>query len=49
LKDVLYKRLWDVLNGNDANADLKKIPPETRTAIREILTQTKPSLPRYWK
>lgn len=49
LKDVLYNRLWDILNGDDANADFKKIPVETRTAVREILVQTKPGLPNYWK
>jgi hypothetical protein len=49
LKEVLYKRLWDILNGNDTKADFKKIPAEKRTAIREILTQTKSNLPSYWK
>jgi hypothetical protein len=49
LKDVIYKRLWDILNGEDSNADFKNIPAETRTAAREILAQTKPGLPDYWR
>jgi len=49
LKDVLYKRLWDILNGNDSNTDFKNIPSAKRTAIREILIQTKPGLPDYWR
>jgi hypothetical protein len=49
LKDVIYKRLWEILNGNDSDADFKTIPVETRTAVREILAQTKPGLPDYWR
>src|SRR5688572_15257193 len=49
LKDVIYKRLWGILNGSESNADFKKIPAETRTAVREILIQTKPGLPDYWR
>src|SRR5688572_16449303 len=40
LKDVIYQRLWNILNGKDTSADFAKIPVETRTAILEILVET---------
>jgi hypothetical protein len=45
----VYQRLWDILNGRDATPDFEKIPSHTREAIREILIETKPGLPDYWK
>jgi hypothetical protein len=49
LKEILYQRLWDILAGKDPSSDFNRIPVETRTAIREILAQTKSGLPGYWK
>lgn len=45
----LYRRLWDVLNGEDSSPDYRRIPAQTRQAIREILTATKRDLPVYWR
>ncbi len=45
----LYRRLWDVLNGDDVAPEYRRIPAETRQAIREILTATKRDLPVYWR
>lgn len=48
-KRHLYHRLWEVLSGQDASGGFKALTPETRTAIREILVQTKKDLPAYWR
>jgi hypothetical protein len=45
----LYRRLWEVLNGEDPAPEFRKIPAETRQAIREILTATKKDLPVAWR
>ncbi len=49
IKAHLYQRLWDILTGADATPDFQKIPADTRRAILEILRDTKPGLPAYWK
>jgi hypothetical protein len=49
LKAQIYQRLWDILAGRDTAGEFEKIPAETRQAIREILIETKPGLPDYWK
>jgi len=49
VKTRIYQRLWDILSGKDTAAEWQKIPDETRQAIREILADTKPDLPGYWK
>lgn len=45
----LYRRLGDVLAGEDASGDFKSLTAETRTAIRDILVQTKKDLPANWR
>jgi hypothetical protein len=46
LKETIYKRLFDILNGKDK--EFESIQPQTRLAILEILRETKPGLPAYW-
>lgn len=46
LKEVIYKRLFDILNGKDK--EFESIQPQTRLAILEILRETKSGLPAYW-
>jgi hypothetical protein len=48
LKEVIYQRLWTILNGEDSSEEFRSIPRESRVAIREILAQTKQGLPDYW-
>ena len=48
-KDFVYRRLWEVLSGADQTKDFAQLSITDRTAIREILTATKPGLPDYWK
>ena len=44
-KRHLYRRLWEVLSGEDVSAPFNTLVPEARTAVREILVQTKKDLP----
>jgi hypothetical protein len=48
-KARIYQRLWDVLSGQDTSAKFAHLSPEDRRAIREILLETKPGLPDYWR
>jgi len=49
LKDLLYQRLWNILNGNESTREFHTISAATRRAIREIVAQTKQDLPAFWK
>jgi hypothetical protein len=46
LKEVIYQRLWHILNGLDSTVE--PLPPDTRAAVRGILLQTDKPLPRSW-
>jgi hypothetical protein len=45
----LYRRLWQILSGEDTSPDYQNLSAATRTAIRDILTETKNDLPVYWQ
>jgi hypothetical protein len=49
MKAHLYRRLWEILSGKDTQPDFAKLTPANRLAIFEILRDTKPGLPDYWK
>ena len=49
VKAQLYRRLYDVLSGQDASPPYERITPESGRAAIEILRETKPGLPDYWK
>lgn len=49
VKDYIYQRLWDILDGRAAGKDDPRVSPEDGRAIVEILRETKPGLPDYWK
>jgi hypothetical protein len=49
MKDKVYARLFELLSGKDKSADYKKLAPETRRAVLEILAETKPDLPKEWR
>jgi hypothetical protein len=49
VKDYVLQRLWDVLSGKDTSADFAHLSSADRQAIREILLETKPNLPAYWR
>jgi hypothetical protein len=47
--DYFYRRLWEVLSGNDTSAVASGLTKADREAILSILQQTKPGLPDYWR
>jgi hypothetical protein len=49
VKDHVLRRLWEVLGGQDRGPDFAHLSAEDRRAILEILRETKPDLPEYWK
>ncbi len=49
VRDYTLQRMWDVLSGKDSSPEFAHLSSADRTAIREILIATKPTLPPYWK
>ena len=49
MKAHIYQRLWDILTNKDASPAFQKLSADTKRAILEILAETKPGLPDYWK
>lgn len=49
VKERLYRRLFEILTATTPPAPFDKLPRPERTAILEILHETKPDLPAYWK
>jgi hypothetical protein len=48
-RDQLYLRLHEVLTGKDQSKEFATLSRDNRTAILEILLDTKSGLPDYWK
>jgi hypothetical protein len=48
-RERIYRRLYDVLSGKDTSAKFARLSAEDRRAVLEILRDTKPNLPAYWK
>jgi hypothetical protein len=49
VKERVYRRLYDVLTGRDQSEKFKRLSAEDRRAVLEILRETKPGLPGYFK
>ncbi len=49
MKMYLHRRLWEILSGQDQSKEYARLGPSTRRTILEIITETKPDLPTYWK
>jgi hypothetical protein len=49
VKDYVYRRLFDILTGVNADDAFSHLSGGTRQEILEILRETKPGLPDYWK
>lgn len=47
--DYTYRRLWEILSGKDQSKKYAHLSAQDRRAILEILIETKPGLPDYWK
>ncbi len=48
-KDAIYERLWAVLSGNASDAVYGRLSAADRRAVIEILRDTKPDLPAYFR
>jgi hypothetical protein len=49
VKDYIYRRLWEILNGQGSGKDHPHLDAQDRRAIvGMILRETKPGLPDYW-
>jgi hypothetical protein len=48
-KAVVYRRMWDVLSGRETGDRYSTLSRADRTAIIEILRETKADLPEYWE
>ena len=48
-KDFVYRRLFEVLSGQDQSPAYASLSAEDRCAVLEILYETKPGLPAEWK
>ena len=49
VRERVLRRLWDVLTGEDPSGKFGHLTADDRQAILEILLDTKPDLPGYWK
>lgn len=49
LKTRIYRRLEEILSGEDQSETWQRLTAEDRKAIREILVATLPDLPKSWK
>jgi hypothetical protein len=49
VKDRVYRCLWEILTGHDQSPAFARRTSAERKAILEILRDTKPRLPDYWK
>jgi len=49
LLERVYRRLYDVLTGTDRGARFAVLSETDRRAVLEILVDTKPGLPGYWR
>ena len=48
MKERIYRRLWEILSGQDSSATYRQLSSGDKSAILEILRQTKSGLPDYW-
>jgi hypothetical protein len=49
IRERVYRRLYEVLSGKDNGAKFAHLSERDRRVILEILRETKPGLPAYWR
>lgn len=49
VRERVYQRLYDILSGKDQSEKYAKLTPDDRHTILEIVRETKPNMPAYWK
>jgi len=47
-KAAIYRRMWQVLSGEEKGSRYARLTPDSRRAVVEILRETKPGLPDYF-
>ncbi len=48
IRSRIYKRLWDILTGEDRSGEFAHLDAEERATILRVLRGTKRGLPAYW-
>ena len=48
IRDRIYRRLHEILTGKDSSGKFANLTPPVRSAILDILRETKPNLPAWW-
>jgi hypothetical protein len=48
-REAIYRKLFDVLTGKDSSGRYQNLTTADRQAILEIVRDTKPNLPAYWR
>ena len=48
-KEQVYQKLFNILTGEDSSEKLTRLSAQDRRAILEIVRDTKPDLPDYWR
>ena len=48
-KQMVYQKIYDVLTGKNKSDQFANLSPADRQAVLEIVRDTKPGLPDYWK
>ena len=48
-RSYIYRKLWKILTGRDSSPAFSHLTDSDRDSIYQILQQTKPDLPPYWK
>jgi hypothetical protein len=48
-RDAIYKRMWQILSGEEKGARYSRLSLADREAVVEILRETKSSLPDYFR
>ena len=49
VRQKVYQRVYDVVSGKNQDKTFAKLTPEDRKAVLEIVRDTKPGLPDYWR
>jgi hypothetical protein len=49
VREYVWQRMWDILNNRDTSSDFAHLSAGDRQSILEILRETHPELPGYWK
>lgn len=49
VRDTVLRQLFEILNGDNQSPNYAHVSTEDRRAILEILRETKPNLPDYWR